>query len=94
MPSNDWKGRGDRVGCTSRRLGVAAVASMAYAGYHGLGQASGTVDRHWLQTLFDAAAGSIYTESRVLSYASAHARLGEFHDNSGKAADEKANANS
>jgi len=48
-----------------------------------------TVDRHRLQTLLGQPPDRIYTESRVLSYASACARLGDFQDNSGEAADEK-----
>ena len=60
------------------------------AGYHGLGCAASTIDRHHGGEPRPAQPRhGIHAESCVLPHASAHARLSEFHDDSGHAADEK-----
>ena len=60
------------------------------AGYHGLGRAASTVDRHHGGEPCSAQPSNrIDAETRVLPHTSAHARLGEFHYNSRDAADEK-----
>jgi len=66
------------------------VVHASHAGYHGLGRAASTVDRHHGGEPCSAQPPNrIYSETCVLPHTSAHARLGEFHYNSGDAADEK-----
>ena len=66
------------------------VVHSSNAGYHGLGRAASTIDRHHGGEPCSAQPPDrIYTEIRVLPHTSAYARLGEFHYYSGDAADEK-----